>query len=416
MTRLPVILLLVTAFACGGGAPAAETRSGGGERLAAIRGAIRSGEREVRLVCFGDSVTGLYYHTGGRRTYTDMLGIALERLHPGAKVKMHNAGISGHTTENALARIDRDVLAHEPDLVTVMFGLNDMVRVPVENYRANLVEIVSRCRAAGAEVVLATPNAVITTEARPVETLVRYCDVVREVAAAEGVPLCDSFAGFEAMRERDPDAWRLSLSDEIHPNMAGHKVIAEQFARVIAGGEVSLDSVGPPELALRKTMEHLRGKQVLRVLAMPPADEAFASALRGIAEDARLELTPWPVEGMSRYEIRKDASHRVRKMKPDLVVIAVPRDAAFEDREEFIHSQAWIANYAQSFGKQEWDVVVVHPDVFEPGGPPEQDDLVRTVTAGQDLGLVDREPGDARDGAALIGEWVERQAGFTGAR
>ena len=90
-----------------------------------IRQKMLAGEA-VRVVCFGDSVTGVYYHTGSRRAYTDMLRIALRQAAPQASIEMFNAGISGHTTENALARIDRDVISHQPDLVTVMFGLNDM--------------------------------------------------------------------------------------------------------------------------------------------------------------------------------------------------------------------------------------------------------------------------------------------------
>ncbi len=98
-----------------------------------IRRKLLAGEA-TRVVCFGDSVTGVYYHTGSRRAYTDMLGVALRQIAPSAKVEMLNAGISGNTTENALARIDRDVISHRPDLVTVMFGLNDMTRVPLPTY------------------------------------------------------------------------------------------------------------------------------------------------------------------------------------------------------------------------------------------------------------------------------------------
>ena len=49
-------------------------------------------------------------------------------------MKVINAGISGHTTTEGLARLDRDVLQHKPDLVTVSFGLNDMIRVPEEQF------------------------------------------------------------------------------------------------------------------------------------------------------------------------------------------------------------------------------------------------------------------------------------------
>jgi len=55
---------------------------------------LEAGQEPVRIVCFGDSVTGVYYHTGGRRAWTDMLGIALGKAYPKAKVEMFNAGIS----------------------------------------------------------------------------------------------------------------------------------------------------------------------------------------------------------------------------------------------------------------------------------------------------------------------------------
>src|SRR5262245_61679351 len=78
-------------------------------QLPKTRAALESGQ-PVKIVCFGDSVTGVYYHTGGRRAYTDMLGIALKKACPKADVTMINAGISGHATTNALERIERDVL------------------------------------------------------------------------------------------------------------------------------------------------------------------------------------------------------------------------------------------------------------------------------------------------------------------
>ena len=105
-------------------------------------------QKPTKVVCFGDSVTGVYYHTGSERAYSDLLQIALRRTGASDEVKVINAGVSGNTTVNALARIDEDVLVHQPDLVTVMFGMNDMTRVPLAAYIDNLREIVRRCRAA----------------------------------------------------------------------------------------------------------------------------------------------------------------------------------------------------------------------------------------------------------------------------
>ena len=128
---------------------------------------LAAGKEPVRIVCMGDSITGVYYHTGGLRAYPEMLEIALHKLYPQGQVTVRNAGISGDTTKGALARLDRDVLAHKPHLVTVMFGMNDMVRTPLAEFRSNLKEISARCRQSGAEVLLCTQNSVVDTEACP---------------------------------------------------------------------------------------------------------------------------------------------------------------------------------------------------------------------------------------------------------
>jgi lysophospholipase L1-like esterase len=384
---------------------------GAGDGLEQTREALESG-KPVRVVCFGDSVTGVYYHTGSRRAYTDMLAIALRRAHPGADVSAINAGISGNTTSDVLARIDRDVLAHGPTLVTVMFGLNDMTRVPLEEYRRNLGEIVAKCRAAGAEVLLCTPNNVITTEGRPTDKLREYCDAVREEGRRLGVPVCDVYAGLDTLRGRDPQAWRLLMSDEIHPNMDGHKRIAESLTRAIASKSVELDDVPPPSPALVRTRERVRSGRPVRVLAMPPFDEWIGPALEAEVPGVKVEVTRWPTEGMSLGELEQDAQKRVRPMGPDLVILAVPRSAKSDSLESFIHGQAWVMNHSLNFGAGGWDCVVVHPSVVSPD--PDltdgHDELIRKLVRAQDLTLIDRRKGDERPASEIFREWLRSQA------
>jgi hypothetical protein len=122
-------------------------------------------------------------------------------------------------------------------------------------------------------------------------------------------------------------------------------------------------------------------------------------------------MMPWPVEGMSRYTLMKDASHRVRPLTPDLVILAVPRSATAKDAEEFIRTQMWIAANSLSRAQREWDVIVVHPEVF--AGPPsdgekERDHLIREIAPAQDLPLVDRR--DQREAAVIFREWLEKVA------
>ena len=375
-----------------------------------VRKKILSGE-PVKVVCFGDSVTGVYYHTGSRRAYTDMLGIALQRISSSSNVEMINAGISGHTTVNALSRIDRDVLQHKPDLVTVMFGLNDMTRVSLDDYRSNLMTIVEKCRSAGAEVVLATPNNVISTPGRPAEKLVMYCDVVREVGRALDVPVCDTYRQLSGVREDSPFDWRLLMSDAIHPNMDGHQEMAEQLAQTITGLKVSLGNVQPAERPLQRTLSRIRSREPVRVLAMTPYDSMIESALKGISDDVVVDVTPWDVQGLSIAEIEQDAKNRVRAMKPDLVLIAVPRSATADSDDAFAGSYTWVMNWSLNFGPPTWDWAVVHPSIAEVKDDRQSTgELIRRLVQAQDLSLIDRPIGNTSEPAALITEWVAAEA------
>mgnify|MGYP001166471974 FL=1 len=387
--------------------PALETPLGHSTR---IRERMLRVDRPVRVVCFGDSVTGVYYHTGSRRAYTAMLGLALEAAVPGTRVRAINAGISGHTTADGLSRIDKDVLAHKPDIVTVMFGLNDMVRVSPADYRKNLITIVGRCRKIGAEVVLATPNNVIDTPRRPTDRLVEYCDVVRSVGRELEVPVCDCFRGYDAIRHHDRRDWRLLMSDQIHPNMDGHRRIARQLARAITGRRVSLADVHPVEPAIPRTLSLLKAGRPIRVLAMPPFDSSIAGVLQKLKPGVEVEVTRWPVGGQSLKKIEQEAAKRVRSMKPDLVLVAVPRNAEAASEEEFINAFSWIMNHSLSFSYQQWDCVMIHPSVGDPGGDEAgRDKLVRRLVRAQDLQLVDRPVGSRADSVKILEDWIRRQ-------
>ncbi len=366
--------------------------------------------KPIRIICFGDSVTGVYYHSGSRRAYTDMLGIALRRVSPDSKVEMINAGLSGHTTVNALARIDHDVLRHKPDLVTVMYGLNDMTRVPLEDYRANLKEIVQKCRAIGAEVVLATPNNVTTTSARPTQKLIQYCDAVREVAAEMNVTLCDTYRELDAVRGHADFDWQMLMSDPIHPNMDGHRRLATTLAQSITGLRVSLDNTFPQNSAIESTLSLLKNGQPVHILAMTPFDKLIKPALLEISPDAEISVESWSVENMTLVQIEKDAGARVRKLKPSLVLIAVPRSAAYESNEKFKNSYAWVMNWSLNFGPPTWDCVVVHPSVNDLSTEKnDRDDLVRRLVHAQDLILIDRPQGSEADVATILRNWLKSQ-------
>ncbi|MBI3860333.1 MAG: PKD domain-containing protein [Planctomycetia bacterium] len=368
----------------------------------------------VKIVCLGDSVTGVYYHTGGRRAYPELIPLALEKSYPGSKVTLVNAGISGNSTIDALKRLQADVLDHKPDLVTVMFGLNDMVRVPIAEYQANLKTIIERCRAAGAEVLLCTPNAVIESGGRPTAKLLEFCAAMKETGRELNVPVCDCYATHAALRERDPLAWRLTLSDAIHPNMDGHKLTAAAIGRSISGQDVTLGSAMPLQPAIPRTLARLNAKEPLRVLAMPPFDGLFEQALRSIQPEANVEMTAWPTADQTLAKI-EEAAKAVRAKRYDLVLVAVPASvtpSSAGPSEEAISSYSWILNWSLSFGRQEWDVVGIAPSVIKADLTPDDqaaDVFARRMIAAQDLSVIARSRDDKAPAEEILEEWLRGQ-------
>lgn len=382
-----------------------------------VNEALASGERVVKIAGLGDSITGVYYHTGGRRAWTEMLGLALQRLYPQAKLESINAGISGNISADGLRRLDKDVLAQHPDLVVVMFGMNDVARSTPEAYEQNLRQIVGKCRVAGAEVVLCTPNTIGTDPSRPMDKLRAHADIVRRLATELQVPLADCFAAYEAVGQRDPRECTALMSDNIHPNMRGHKLFAELMAETITGRKVSLADVGPlpglPHVAAK-----LAANQPLRIVAMPPYDTLIAPALQALRPDAQIHVERWETAGLSLAQLEASAKARgwmaMRDNpdlpKPDLVILAIPAAAQAPDFPAFYHHYTWILNWSLSFGKAEWDAIAIPPAVTDPtaaGTEPQAKALL--VIQGQDLPYLQRVDGDTRAAGELLAEFLRQQ-------
>jgi len=416
MGVLKTILAVLSWLLISGVALIAQTPQQGSARLVKTPEKLKA-SRPVKIVCLGDSVTGIYYHTGGRRAYPEMIPLAIQSVYPRAEVTAINAGISGNSTVDGLNRLQADVLDCRPELVTVMFGLNDMVRVPIADFRANLARTVERCRGSGAEVLLCTPNSIIDTPGRPTGRLVEYCHAIREVAGKHEVPVCDVFEAYEAVRARDPLGWRLLLSDEIHPNMDGHRLNAQEICRSITGHDVPLPPAGPPQPAMPKTLALLKAGKPVRILAMSPYDQLIGPALKAVVPAARAEVRTWPTAHETLAQI-EDAAKKVRTAPSDLVLVAVPIGVTPDVQappEGAIRAYSWILNWSLSFGRQEWDAVGIAPSVLKADLTPEEkrrDEFARRMIGAQDLSLIARPDKDQSPPARILEDWLRRQLSF----
>jgi hypothetical protein len=325
-------------------------------------------------------------------------------------VQVINAGVSGTSLPHGLARLERDVLSHKPHLVTIMYGMNDMTRDSLAVFKQNLATMANRCGEAGAAVLLCTQNSIVA--GRSPKTLAEFSQAIREVGRERKLPVADCHTAYEAVRNRDAREWSLLMSDEIHPNMDGHKLFASVIARSITGKEDALKDVTPPSPAIPRVLSLLKAGKPIKVLAMPPFDKVIAPALKAIDPKASVEVTPWPTEGRSIAELRQ-AAKKVRDLKMDLVIVAVPTEADAPSPDAFVVSYSWVLNWSLSFASQQWDVIAIPPSTFQTSlsdKERERDQLIRRLIAAQDLSMVTRSRNDTRPLRELLVRWLLDQA------
>jgi acyl-CoA thioesterase-1 len=183
---------------------------------------LRSGEPETwrirndkpaasgSIVCFGDSLT---YGHGAEpdESYPSVLGGLLGR-------RVVNRGRNGDTSVAAAARLD-EVLDLHPAVVVVTLGGNDMLqRLPIEDTVRAMTTIFDRLVGAGAMVVFLAIDPPFTSSAR--------MTAIRTLCHERGVLwVGDAMGGLWGDRSR--------MSDQIHPNAAGYRVMAERVASAL---------------------------------------------------------------------------------------------------------------------------------------------------------------------------------------
>lgn len=218
-------------------------------QLLAAKNTSRIMNPGVVIAFLGDSVTQgcfeLYHTVDGElgvvmepeHSYPSYVGQILNRLYPKAAPTILNAGASGDTAPGGLARVERDVTRHAPDLTVVSFGLNDCTagEEGITAYVEALAGIFDALEAAGSEVIFLTENALCTyvsprehdpalreTCAASAELQVggvpeRYFAAARELCAARGIPVCDCHALWQGMASAGVDVTELLANRCNHP-------------------------------------------------------------------------------------------------------------------------------------------------------------------------------------------------------
>lgn len=182
-----------------------------------------------KIAFLGDSITAGGAKPGGYVT------LAIQGLEAnGVKTTTIPAGISGHKSNQMLARLEKDVLSKKPDWMTLSCGVNDVWHgakgVPLEDYKKNITEIVDKCQAAGVKVMILTATMIGEDAENPNnQKLAAYNAFLRELAKEKKCALGDLNAEMQAELAKAGGAGpksRILTRDGVHMNPAGNKMMA----------------------------------------------------------------------------------------------------------------------------------------------------------------------------------------------
>jgi acyl-CoA thioesterase-1 len=185
--------------------------------------ARRESARMKTILVLGDSLSDGYMLPRSR-AYPALLANRLRAA--GLDYEVINASASGGTTSGGVQRIAKH-LDRKLDIFVLQLGINDAFRgVPVPQIRDNLQAIIDRVKAKnpGVRVVLVgmqLPNLSTDDFVRAYGQM--YVDLAAKNKAALVPYLLEGVAGNPA----------LNLPDRIHPNVAGHEILAENVWRVL---------------------------------------------------------------------------------------------------------------------------------------------------------------------------------------
>jgi acyl-CoA thioesterase I len=194
--------------------------------LAILLGATIGGSgaiaKTAEILAFGDSITA-GFGLPQQQAFPARLEAKLRA--DGLAVHIVNAGNSGDTTADGLARLDW-ALAEKPDIVILELGANDALRgLDPAAARANLEKMIGKIQASGAKVLLAGMQAPANFGEDYRQAFNR---IYPELAEAHGIVLVPFVLDGVAL---DP---QLNQPDGLHPNERGVAIMVDNIAPYVA--------------------------------------------------------------------------------------------------------------------------------------------------------------------------------------
>ncbi len=216
-------------------------------------------EPPVLIVAIGDSVTQGCMEVDRidhEAVYHNRLKLSLEKKFPKTTFSVINAGVNGQSASDAIPRLDRDVIRHQPDLVILAFGLNDAAgggMRGLESFSKAMEHIIKELRGKTlSDIVLLTPNMMLTRDNDRIPDRYRqiapmlmrtqldgvvaaYAEEIRKIARKHGLVFANVYKEWESLAATGTDTTEMLSNGLNHPNVDGHKITGDLIFNIVNG-------------------------------------------------------------------------------------------------------------------------------------------------------------------------------------
>jgi len=180
---------------------------------------------EINVVFLGGSITFGSGTTDFSKSYASLTSAWLKETYGADKVNCYNEGVPGTPSNYGLLRLERDVIAHNPDLVFVEFAVNDGGRDSRSDVEG-IVKMLQDCPTKPYIVFLYTTNATYTTPLQGFGEIAAYYDI-------PSINLKDAlYAELKGKNPKDEGYF----ADTVHPTNIGHAFYAKTITDSLATG------------------------------------------------------------------------------------------------------------------------------------------------------------------------------------
>jgi len=183
------------------------------------------------IVCLGDSLTeGFGASKPSEVDKTNSYPAFLEKK---VTINVINAGISGDTAGGGLARVDKDVLANDPQVVIILLGGNNFLKLkPASEAKSELQAIINKVKSEDRKIYLASFIGDDAWEDSYLKTFpIMPPGIITLLADYRKIytELWSENTGLGQISNIWKGIGKNQMSDPIHPNASGYSIMADNI-------------------------------------------------------------------------------------------------------------------------------------------------------------------------------------------